>query len=192
MKYIVFFSGFILSAQLAVAQDSQPPALTDPIKNYAGGLITKLGSTLSWSLPSLPNLTLDAVGTDWVNTVVQEVNDTLPAVQKMGFEVVTLSIQVSVPPRAHLRLRSTSATGLDDAAAKAGQVGKIASTVIESAATAKHIQSATKLGTVILDVDIGVSPKITMTFMGASHKADETSERTNEDLDMSSAEAVEH
>jgi hypothetical protein len=190
MKYIVFFSGFILSAHLAVAQDAQPSALTDIIKNYAAGVTSKLGSTLSWSLPPLPNLTLDALGTDWVNAVVQEVNDTLPAVQKMGFEVVTLSIQVSVPPRAHLRLRSTSATGLDGAPAK--PTGKIASTVIESAATAKRIQSATKLGTVVLDVDIGASPKITMTFIGAGHKADETSERMNEDLDMSSAEAVEH
>jgi hypothetical protein len=105
--------------------------------------------------------------------------------------VVTLSIQVGLPPRAHLRLRSTRATGLDDAAPRAA-TGKIASTVIESAATAKRIQSATNLGTVILDVDIGVKPNITMTFMGASHKADETSERMNEDLDMSSAEAAEH
>jgi hypothetical protein len=193
MKRLVFFAAALLSGQAAIAEDSQPSSI-DALKNSASGLVSRLGSSQFWSFPSLPDLWPSLGIGDEFNAFIQQIDDAIPAVEKMGFEVSTLSIEMGLPPHAHLRFRSTTVTDLgtvSDAAAKAA-TGVVVSTVIKSAVAAKRIQSAMKFGTDILDVDFAVPPKVRMTFMNTNRNANETSERMNEDLDVSSAKEVEH
>jgi hypothetical protein len=200
MKTLAVFVAALFSAHAATAEDSHPSASVDALKNSASGSASNSGSSWSfpslpnWSFPSLPNLWPDLDASGKFYAFIQQIADTLPIVAKMGFEVSTLSIDMSLPPHAHLRLRSTSVADsekVSDVATKAA-TGFVASTIIESAIAAKRIQSATKFGGVILDVDLSVPPKVRMTFMSANRDANETSERMNEDLDVSSAKEVEH
>ena len=101
----------------------------------------------------------------------------------MGYEVTTFKVTWGLPPKARLRLKSNGNADIQKVnaiAAKATSGGVLVSALITSAATAKRIQSAMKLGTAFLDVDFAIPPRVNMKFV--SLKANEKDE-TPRDLD---------
>ena len=104
------------------------------------------------------------------HTFTQEVGDALPILEQMGYEVTTFKVTWGLPPKARLRLKSTGSADIQKVnaiAAKATSGGVLVSALITSAATAKRIQSTMKLGTVFLDVDFAVPPRVNMKFISA-------------------------
>jgi len=124
------------------------------------------------------------------NAFTRQIGDSLPILEEMGYEVSTFRIQWGLPPKAKLRLRSKDAIDpkkLPAIAAKASG-GMLVAALVSSAVAAKNIQSSMKFGTVILDVDFALPPKIKMSFLSANKK--EPPERDVEDLDLACGQAL--
>jgi hypothetical protein len=126
------------------------------------------------------------------NAFTQEVAASLPILEEMGYEVSTFRVQWGLPPKAKLRLRSKDAVDPKKLPAIASKAtgGMLVTALISSAVTAKNIQSTMKFGTVILDVDFALSPKIRMSFLKANANKNDPSERDVEDLDLACGQAL--
>jgi hypothetical protein len=93
----------------------------------------------SLSLPTMPDLSMpdfsDATGrlmTEF-NSFTQQIGDTLPVLEAMGYEVVTFTVTWGLPPKARLRLRSKGDTDIAKVtaiAAKAPSGGMLADALI--------------------------------------------------------------
>lgn len=175
MRTLIIFTAMIASAHVAYAQDPAPSRI-DSITKSARDMMPAVPSLPSLSLPSMPDLSMpdfsDATGrlmTEF-NAFTQQVGDTLPILESMGYEVTTFKVTWGLPPKARLRLRSKGEIDLAKVvaiAAKAPNGGMLMNALISSAVTAKRIQSSMKLGTAILDVDFAIPPRVKMNFMSA-------------------------
>jgi hypothetical protein len=138
---------------------------------------------------SLPDFS-DATGrlmTEF-NTFTQQVGDALPILEQMGYEVTTFKVTWGLPPKARLRLKSNGNADIQKVnaiAAKATSGGVLITALITSAATAKRIQSAMKLGTAYLDVDFAVPPRVNMKFVSLKANEKEELSRDTDDLEIS-------
>jgi hypothetical protein len=70
-------------------------------------------------------------------------------------------------------------------AAKAASNGVLVSTLITSAATAKRIQSTMRMGTVYLDVDFAIPPRVNMKFLSLKANDKDDMPRDNDELEIS-------
>ena len=97
----------------------------------------------------------------------QQVAESIPILEEMGYEVSTFRVQWGLPPKAKLRLRSKEGADQAKIAAIVARPinGVLAKTLISSAAEAKRIQSTLKFGTAVLDVDFALPPKVRMSFL---------------------------
>jgi hypothetical protein len=157
-------------------------------------MMPAMPSMPSLSLPAMPDLLMpdfsDATGrlmTEF-NSFTQQIGDTLPILEAMGYEVVTFKVTWGLPPKARLRLRSKGDTDLVKVtaiAAKAPNGGMLANALISSAVTTKRIQSNMKLGTAILDVDFAVPPRVNMKFVSAKSTDKDDGSRDADELEVS-------
>ncbi len=184
-----------LIAAIGVAQAEEPaPSRIDSITKSARDMMPAMPSMPSVSLPSMPDLSLpdfsDATGrlmTEF-NTFTQQVGDALPILEQMGYEVTTFKVTWGLPPKARLRLKSNGNADIQKVnaiAAKATGGGVLITALITSAATAKRIQSAMKLGTAYLDVDFAVPPRVNMKFVSLKANEKEELPRDTDDLEIS-------
>ena len=179
----------IASINIASAEEPAPSRI-DSITKSARDMMPSMPAMPSLALPSMPDLSIpdfsDATGrlmTEF-DSFTQQVGDTLPVLEQMGYEVTTFRVTWGLPPRARLRLRSTSGTDIVKVAAiaeKSSGKGMLMDALITSAVTAKRIQSNMKLGTAILDVDFAVPPKVSMRFVNI--KASDKENELSRDLD---------
>jgi hypothetical protein len=190
MKFlsVIVLGVMTMAVSIARAEDSAPSRI-DSITKSARDMMPAMPSMPSVSLPSMPDLSMpdfsDATGrlmTEF-NTFTQQVGDALPVLEQMGYEVTTFKVTWGLPPKARLCLKSNGNADIQKVnaiAAKATSGGVLVAALITSAATAKRIQNTMKLGTVYLDVDFAVPPKVNMKFVNL--KANERDE-TPRDLD---------
>ncbi len=164
MKRFLVTAAIIISIQAVHAEDATPGRI-DSLTKSARDMIPAMPSL---TLPAMPDLSMpdfsDATGSLMTefNNFTQQVGDTLPVLEQMGYEVSTFRVTWGLPPRARLRLRSASGTDIAKVAAiaaKASGKGILMDALITSAVTAKRIQNNMKLGMAILDVDFAVPPK---------------------------------
>lgn len=192
MRLLVIIAAMLASAQVAHAEDPAPSRI-DSITKSARDMMPAVPSLPSLSLPSMPDLSMpdfsDATGrlmTEF-NSFTQQVGDTLPILESMGYEVTTFKVTWGLPPKARLRLRSKGETDLAKVtaiAAKAPNGGMLMNALVSSAVTAKRIQSSMKLGTAILDVDFAVPPRVNMKFMSAKAAEKDEALRDVDDLEI--------
>ena len=126
------------------------------------------------------------------SSFTQQVGETLPLLEEMGYEVSTFRVQWGLPPRAKLRLRSKHLTDpkkLEEITAKATW-GTLMKALVFSASTAKRIQSNMKFGTAIIDVDFALTPKIRMSFLSGKIDRKDPAERDVEDIDLACGQAL--
>jgi hypothetical protein len=181
---------FVFSA--AHAEDATPSRI-DSITKSARDMIPAMPAMPSVSLPSMPDLSLpdfsNATGrlmTEF-NTFTQDISDALPILEQMGYEVTTFKVTWGLPPKARLRLKSTGSADIQKVnalAAKASSGGVLVSALINSAATAKRIQSTMKLGTAFLDVDFAVPPKVNMKFVNSKTNDKDEMPRDSDELEV--------
>jgi len=186
----------VLLATVAVAQaEETAPSRIDSITKSARDMMPAMPSLPSVSLPSMPDLSLpdfsDATGrlmTEF-NTFTQQVGDALPILEQMGYEVTTFKVTWGLPPKARLRLKSNGNSDIQKVNAIAAKAtnggGVLVTALITSAATAKRIQSTMKLGTVYLDVDFAVPPRVNMKFVSLKATDKEELPRDTDDLEIS-------
>src|SRR5262249_6812070 len=147
------------------------------------------------ALPAMPDFSMpdfSKIGDGMMaefSAFTQQVADSLPMLEEMGYEVSTFRVQSGLPPKAKLRLRSK--VGIDAAkitaiVAKAPK-GVLVNSLVSSAAEAKRIQSMMKFGTAVLDVYFALPPKVRMSFLKEKREAAESS---MEDLDLACTQAL--
>src|SRR6266478_5665641 len=138
MKIVVAIIGLSLFPLSAFAENAAPSrfdAITQAAKDY-------VPTMPSVSLPSMPDFSLpdfskmgDGVMTEFMS-FTQQIGDTIPVLQEMGYEVSTFRVQWGLPPKAKLRLRSKGAVvDLDKIAAIAGKAtgGVVMSSLVSTA-----------------------------------------------------------
>lgn len=152
----------------------------------AGGYFT----TPSIPIPSMPDFSMPDLSTvgDAVmaqaDAFIREVDETLPALERMGYEISIIGVQ-SNPAKLKVRMRSKPFPGPanileTDVTPNQNSLGKM---LVWSAAQAKRIQNGMSFGTAIVDVDIGLQlPKIKMSFLKRKKSG---ADITLEDLDLS-------
>jgi hypothetical protein len=148
MKWLLIFAAVTANVQIARAEETAPSRI-DSITKSARDMVPAMPSMPSLSLPSMPDLSMpdfsDATGrlmTEF-NSFTQQVGDTLPILEEMGYEVMTFKVTWGLPPKARLRLRSKGDSDpkkVNAIAAKATG-GMLMTALIASAATAKRIQT---------------------------------------------------
>lgn len=190
---IAVFVGTHAASGDARAEDAAPSRI-DSITKSARDMMPAMPSMPTLSLPAMPDLSIpdfsDTTGKLMAefNTFTQQIGDTLPVLEAMGYEVVTFKVTWGLPPKARLRLRSKGDTDLAKAtavAAKAPSGGVLAGALISSAMTAKRIQSNMKLGTALLDVDFAVPPRVNMKFVNSKTAEKEEAFRDTDELEVS-------
>jgi hypothetical protein len=193
MRRLVILVAMAAGFHTAKAEDAAPSRI-DTITKSARDMIPAVPSLPSLSLPTMPDLSMpdfsDATGrlmTEF-NSFTQQIGDTLPVLEAMGYEVVTFKVTWGLPPKARLRLRSKGETDIAKVtaiAAKAPNGGILVNALISSAVTTKQIQSRMKLGTAILDVDFAVPPRVNMKFVSAKSADKDDGSRDAEELEVS-------
>jgi len=193
MRALFIFAAVIAGVQMAKAEDAAPSRI-DSIAKSARDMMPAMPSTPSLSLPTMPDLSMpdfsDATGrlmTEF-NSFTQQIGDTLPVLEAMGYEVVTFKVTWGLPPKARLRLRSKGDTDIAKVtaiASKASNGGMLADALISSAMAAKRIQSNMKLGTAILDVDFAVPPRVNMKFVRLKTAEKDEALRDTDELEVS-------
>jgi hypothetical protein len=138
-------------------------------------------------MPDLSALDLSKMSeqvTVQANVFAQQVNETLPILEQMGYEVSIINIQWAVPPKLKVRLRSKAGAGPAKPveAVMTPNQSIFVKTLIWSAAEAKRIQGQMNVGTAIVDVDFAIPPRIKMSFLKQRHQI---TDLTLEDLDLS-------
>jgi hypothetical protein len=166
-------AGVQTAPRYAQGAEEPAPSRFESMTKSARDMMPGVPSLPSLSLPSMPDLSMpdfsDATGrlmTEF-NSFTQQIGDTLPILEAMGYEVVMFKVTWGLPPKARLRLRSKAGTDTGKVtaiAAKAPNGGMLSNALISSAMTAKRIQNSMKLGTAILDVDFAVPPRVSMKF----------------------------
>src|ERR1700681_508469 len=184
-----------LLATIAVARaEETAPSRIDSITESARDMMPAMPSMPSVSLPSMPDLSLpdfsDATSrlmTEF-NPFTNQLGDALPILEQMGYEVTTFKVTWGLPPKARLRLKSNGNADIQKVnaiAAKATSGGVLITALITSAATAKRIQNAMKLGTAYLDVDFAVPPRVNMKFVSLKANEKEEMPRDTDELEIS-------
>ena len=196
MKAVLISFALLLGLHAAQAQDNPPPSGWEKVQKGVRDLIPeiKVPPIPEFSMPSLPDFA--QLGTEVVirefNSFTQQVGETLPLLEEMGYEVSTFRVQWGLPPRAKLRLRSKNLTDpakLEAITAKATG-GTLMKALVFSASTAKRIQSNMKFGTAIIDVDFALTPKIRMSFLSGKTDRKDPAERDVEDIDLACGQAL--
>jgi hypothetical protein len=192
MKALLVFAATLISIQCARAEDAAPSRI-DSISKSAREMMPAMPALPSLSLPSMPDLSMpdfsDATGKLMVefNSFTQQVGDTLPILEAMGYEVITFKVTWGLPPKARLRLRSKGDTDLAKATAaatKATNGGMLMTALVTSAVTARRIQANLKLGTAILDVEFAVPPRVRMNFTSLKAAEKDEALRDVDDLEV--------
>jgi hypothetical protein len=193
MKVLAVVVVLLTTVSVAKAQEAAPSRI-DSITKSARDMMPAMPTLPSVSLPSMPDLSLpdfsDATGrlmTEF-NTFTQQVGEALPILEQMGYEVTTFKVTWGLPPKARLRLKSSGNTDIQNVnaiAAKATSGGVLVSALITSAVTAKRIQSTMKLGTLYLDVDFAVPPRVNMKFVSLNANEKDELPRENDELEIS-------
>jgi hypothetical protein len=193
MRALFIFAAVIAGVQMAKAEDAAPSRI-DSIAKSARDMMPAMPSMPSLSLPTMPDLSMpdfsDATGrlmTEF-NSFTQQIGETLPVLEAMGYEVVTFKVTWGLPPKARLRLRSKGDTDIAKVtaiASKASNGGMLADALISSAMAAKRIQSNMKLGTAILDVDFAVPPRVNMKFVRLKTAEKDEALRDTDELEVS-------
>ena len=185
MKRFMILVALLASVHAAGSQETPSPSLTDRMKAL-------LPSVSVPTLPDMPDFSRMTDGiTSGFNAFTQEVGDSLPILEEMGYEVSTFRVQWGLPPKAKLRLRSRGVTDpgkLEGIAAKATG-GMLMRALVSSAIEAKRIQSNMKLETAIIDVDFALTPKVRMSFLSGKADKKDAAERDVEDLDLACGQA---
>ena len=194
MKWFIMLPALLASSHTAAAEEAK--SARDLMPSIPSFSMPALPSMPSISLPAMPDFSMpdfsrmsDGLLSEF-NAFTRQIGDSLPILEEMGYEVSTFRIQWGLPPKAKLRLRSKDAIDpkkLPAIAAKASG-GMLVAALVSSAVAAKNIQSSMKFGTVILDVDFALPPKIKMSFLSANKK--EPPERDVEDLDLACGQAL--
>jgi hypothetical protein len=193
MRALLILAAVVAGFHIAKAEDAAPSRI-DAITKSARDMMPAVPSLPSLSLPTMPDLSMpdfsDATGrlmTEF-NSFTQQIGNTLPILEAMGYEVVTFKVTWGLPPKARLRLRSKGETDIVKVtaiAAKAPNGGMLANALISSAVTTKRIQSSMKLGTAILDVDFAVPPRVNMKFVSTKSTDKDDSSRDADELEVS-------
>ena len=196
MKRFVIFAALLASVHAAGAEDAPSGSRIEGFKK----MIPSLPSfSMPYAyLPSMPDLSIldfSRMGSALkgaFDAFTQQVADSLPILEEMGYEVSTFRVQWGLPPRAKLRLRSKSAMDPEKIraiAAKATGGDVVMKELVLAAAEAKLIQSRMKLGTAIIDVDFALKPKVRMSFLQGKADKKDAAERDVEDLDLACGQA---
>jgi hypothetical protein len=94
-----------------------------------------------------------------------EIASATPELEKLGFQVETFKLQM-LPPTGKLRLVSRSDDGLAVASLEIPpDASLLVRTILMSATAAKSIQKILKLELVIMDVDVGSSNTINLSYL---------------------------
>ncbi len=204
MKAVLISFALLLGLHAAEAQDNPPPSGWEKVQKGVRDLIPeiKVPPIPDLSLPPMPDFSMPSLpdfaqlGTEAVirefNSFTQQVGETLPLLEEMGYEVSTFRVQWGLPPRAKLRLRSKNLTDpakLEAITAKATG-GTLMKALVFSASTAKRIQSNMKFGTAIIDVDFALTPNIRMSFLSGKTDRKDPAERDVEDIDLACGQAL--
>ncbi len=154
MRAFFIFAAVIAGVHIAKAEDGAPSRI-DSITKSARDMMPVMPSMPSLSLPTMPDLSMpdfsDATGklvTEF-NSFTQQIGDTLPILEAMGYEVVTFKVTWGLPPRAKLRLRSKGNADIAKVtaiAAKSPSGGMLADALINSAMTAKRDPKQHEIG----------------------------------------------
>jgi hypothetical protein len=174
MKNAIILAALLVGVLVASAQDAPPPTKWDEFKKW---------------MPSIPSMR-DLSGE--FDAFTQQVGESLPLLEEMGYEVSTFRVQWGLPPKAKLRLRAKGTTDPDKIKAIEAKAtgGMMMTMLLSSAAAAKRIQSSMKFGTAIIDVDFAVPPKIKMSFLNEKSDTKDPAEREVEDLDLACGQAL--
>jgi hypothetical protein len=108
----------------------------------------------SISLPAMPDFSMpdfSKMGDGMMgefNAFTQQIAESLPILEEIGYEVSTFRMQWGLPPKAKLRLRSKTGTdpGRITAIVAKAPKGVLVASLVSSAAEAKRIQSTMKFG----------------------------------------------
>jgi hypothetical protein len=180
----------LLGAVTTTWAEETAPSRIDSITKSARDMMPAMPSI---SLPSMPDLSLpdfsDATSrlTMEFNTFTQQIGDVLPVLEQMGYEVTSFKVTWGLPPKARLRLKSNGKADIqkvDAIVTKATGGSVLVTALINSAATAKRIQSTMKLGTAYLDVDFAVPPRVNMKFVNLKANEKEELLRETDELEV--------
>ena len=189
----VLIGAALIGGYLVGARAEDTTSWMERLKKTTGELVSALPMP-SISLPTMPDFSMpdftkmgDGIMGEF-NVFTQQVAESLPILEDMGYEVSTFRVQWGLPPKAKLRLRSKEGTDPARIAAVIARPinGVLAKTLISSAAEAKRIQSTLKFGTAIIDVDFALPPKVKMSFL----KAQKDAPQAVEDLDLACGQAL--
>jgi hypothetical protein len=185
MRTLSIFVVLLASAVVAQAEETAPSRI-DGITKSALDMMPAMPSI---SLPAMPDLSLPDFSDDGVQYLHPASRDALPILEQMGYEVTTFKVTWGFPPKARLRLKSNGNADIQKVNAIAAKAtsggGMLITALITSAATAKRIQSAMKLGTAYLDVDFAVPPRVNMKFVSLKASEKEELPRDTDDLEIS-------
>lgn len=141
-------------------------------------------------IPSMPNFSMPDISNlgDTVmaqaDAFIRDVNESLPVLEKMGYEISIIGIQ-SNPAKLKVRMRSKPFSNLASISEPETTPNQnpLVRMLVWSAKQAKKIQNGMDFGTAIVDVDFGLQvPKIKMSFL---KKKKSTTDITLEDIDLS-------
>lgn len=202
MKRFMILVALLASIHSAGAEDAPSGSRIEHFKKMIPSIpsisMPPLPPMPSVSLPSMPYLSipdLSGMGDALMGKLdafTQQVADSMPILEKMGYEVSTFRVQWGLPPRAKLRLRSKGVMDPEKIKAIAAEAtgGMVMKALVSGAAEAKRIQSIMKLGTAIVDVDFALQPKIRMSFLQGNADKKDAAERDVEDLDLACGQAL--
>ena len=191
MRKITIVVILMLSACCCAAGAEDIQGWRARFKKVAGDYLTMpavpLPSMPDLSMPDFSKMSEGIMGE--FNSFNQQIAESLPVLEDMGYEVTTFRVQWGIPPKAKLRLRSNGATDPAKISTIVAQPlqGTLSRTLVSGAAEAKRIQELMKLGAVVLDVDFALPPKVKISF---SKQKSSASDSTFEDLDLTCAQAL--
>lgn len=120
---------------------------------------------------------------DKISEFSAEIASTTPLLKTIGFELSTFRVQV-LPPVGKFRLISTSwDTGDRNGVAIPSDASTLVNAILTSANTAKSIQRMMKLSVVVMDVEIGLTPTIKLSYLKDADADDGIAVRF-QDLDL--------
>ena len=109
MRWLAFVAVLALT-QAANAQEGQSPSRLENLRKGASewwhGLPEMPSVSIpSISMPGLPDFSMPDLMKEF-DAFTQQVSDSLPLLEEMGYEVASFRVQWGLPPKARLRLRS--------------------------------------------------------------------------------------
>ncbi|CAK0761711.1 exported hypothetical protein [Azospirillaceae bacterium] len=118
-------------------------------------------------LPEIPRIN-DMV-TQQLDRIIQELNNVVPVIETLGFEVKSFVIEWNIPPRVLIRLQSSEDVSDEefDMIQRSVQSDMILQSVVFSLGGVRRIQRATNLSAfqrASLEIELAVPPRITMMF----------------------------